>query len=210
MYRLSLILLLAWLGIGAVQAASVDITSGGSNGPIVVPVGSPVSFDAVVICDDLLIEVPGSEHPKKGDNSEIAWQIRNDSPSTITLRSFGVDWECLNDPGAGPGDQGESCANWEFLYLKVGNGVPQGGGKHYKDNGPYPGVKPFPVTLFDKNPGFTFDVTPGQVIDIDEMEFVNDADKKFVLDSNTQVRFTVTWEDIDGIQYVQVFTVTWP
>ncbi len=201
----------AGLGIGAVQAASVDITSGGSNGPIVVAVGATVTFDAAVICDDLLIAVPGSEGPKGGDpESEVEWQIRNDSPATIRLVAFGVDWVCLNDPG---GD----CGSWRFDYLKFDDPV-NAAKKIYDAMSPAP--TSFPVTPFDRNVGSGgagniygnpwLDVAPGQVVDINEMEFVDaGGDKIDPMTAGTQVEFTVTWRDDAGIDYVQVLTVTW-
>ncbi len=205
MNRLLLILLLAWFGTA--QAASVDITSGGSNGPIVVAVGATVTFDAAVICDDLLVQVPGSEGPKGGNSkSEIEWQIRNDTPTTIRLVAFGVDWVCLNDPG---GD----CGSWEFEYLKFGNPV-TGAKKIYKNMSSVP--TSFSVTPFDEDVGGGgfkdpwLDVAPGQVVDIDEIEFVDSGGNKIdPMTAGTQVEFTVTWRDDAGIDYVQVFTVTW-
>ncbi len=196
-------------------AATADLTVGGSNGPISVAVGTPVSFDVLVDCgssSDELIYVPGTAGPKGGDvSSEVGWDIRNDTASTIRIDSFGVSWDCVNDPGG-------VCSSWLFDYVKFEKNQPViDPNKIFEAISPTDANNSFPLTTFDTNVGKTapyqtpyLDIAPGETVQINEMEFVDsNGDKINPVPAGTSVEFTVTWGDSNGNTYIEIFTVTW-
>ena len=192
-------------------ATTVDLTVGGNSGPITTTVGTPVVFDVNVNCGTSpsggLIYVPGTAQPKGGDReSEVAWDIQNQTASTIRIVSFGVGWNCLNDPG-------NICSNWFFDYVKFDT-PPVSGARKIFDSAR--SSNPFPLTNFDRNVGTGsyahpyIDILPGATVPISEIEFVDSRGEKFEnIPSGTSVEFTVTWGDANGNTYVQTFSVTW-
>jgi len=208
---LLLTMVLALLAAGSpAGAGNVTISANGATGPVVtVSVGTSVTFDANVTCNDDLTVVPGSEGPKNGGTtSEVEWQFINNTASTIRLTGFGISWNCLTDPD-------NICDSWRFDYLKFGNPVTVAN-KIY-DPACYDDSNSFPVTDFDRDIGngayanTYLDVAAGDTIDIDEIEFVDSGcgGKIDPVTSGTQVEFTVTWRDDTGGLYPQIFTVTW-
>jgi hypothetical protein len=207
---------LGFLPLSSFAASSVDLTVGGSNGPISVNVGDTVNFDVAVNCgagnSNDLIYVPGTVQPKDGDNeSEVEWSIRNDTASTIRINKFGVSWNCINDPGG-------VCGSWKFDYVKFEEDQPVADpNKIYEDMSPVDNSNSFPLTVFDSNVGDNnpyrnryLDIAPNQTVQINEMEFVdNTGDKIEPVPSGTEVEFTVTWGDTNGNTYTQTFSVTW-
>ena len=214
--------LLFSLSLPAFAATStVSLTVGGSSGPIAATTGSPVVFDVTVDCgtasDDDLVVVTGSVQPKDGDpDSEIAWDIRNDSGSTIRINKFGVSWNCLVDPGS-------VCSDWKFAHMRFD--VPDEN-KIYEDMSPVDNSNSFPLMTFDTNVADTspytnpyIDIAAGETVPINEMEFVwwdptaeggaGDWEKYENIQTGTSVEFTVTWGDVSGNTYTQIFTLTW-
>lgn len=204
--------LLLFISLPAFSAtSSVSLTVGGSSGPITATAGSPVVFDVAVACgtasSDELIYVPGTAQPKNGDpESEISWDIRNDTGSTIRINKFGVSWNCLNDPG-------NVCSNWYFDYVKFEEPPVNNPNKIFDAAG---ASNSFPLTTFDRNVGQDanahpyLDIVAGATIPINEMEFVDSGGNKYEnIQSGTSVEFTVTWGDTNGNTYTQIFTLTW-
>ncbi|WP_198263207.1 hypothetical protein [sulfur-oxidizing endosymbiont of Gigantopelta aegis] len=127
----------------SLYATSVSISVGGSRGPINVAVNDVVTFDADVICNDDLVYVDGTAAPKDTHNdSEVAWRIKNQSLSTIRLTSFGVSWECLNDPSS-------QCDTWLFDYLKFDAPVINANKIYDVLISPVDNANSFPITDFD-------------------------------------------------------------
>ena len=214
--RLFFVFLLVILPLSVFAASSVDLTVGGSNGPISVDVDQTVTFDVTVNCgtgnSTELVYVPGTAQPKGGDSkSEVAWDIRNDTDSTIRINKFGVSWNCIVDPDG-------VCASWKFDYVKFEKNQPvKGPNKIYDGEGPVDDSNSFPLTPFDTDVGDKdpykekyLDIDPNETVQINEMEFVDkDGDKIKPVQSDTQVEFTVTWGDTAGNTYTQIFSVTW-
>jgi len=211
--HLLILSVLLWSFSPAASAATTaTLTVGGSSGPISATTGTAVVFDLNVSCGGAssndLIYVPGSAQPKDNEGkSEIAWAIQNQSAATIRIDSFGVSWNCLNDPG-------NVCSAWKFDYVKFDVNDEN---KIYENMAPVDISNSFPVTGFDTNVGDQspyqnryIDIAAGQTISINEMEFVDFWGEKYkYIPSGTSVEFTVTWRDVNGNSYPQVFTVTW-
>ncbi len=215
--RISLLLtalftsLCLFISLPAISATStVSLTVGGSSGPIAATTGNPVVFDVTVDCGSAsstdLVVVSGTVQPKGGDTSEIAWDIRNDSGSTIRINKFGVSWNCLNDPG-------NVCSDWYFDYVKFLEPPVNNPNKLFDAAG---SSDPFPLTTFDRDVGQDanahpyLDILADATIPIEEMEFVDSGGNKIEnIQSGTSIEFTVTWGDTNGNTYTQIFTLTW-
>lgn len=210
--RFFFVLLLGLLPFSVFAASSVDLTVGGSNGPILVNVGEAVNFDVTVNCgtgnSTELVYVPGTAQPKGGGSkSEVAWDIRNDTASTIRINQFGVSWNCINDPGG-------VCDSWKFDYVKFDL---NNANKIYETLPPVDNNNSFALTAFDadvsddnpfRNP--YLDIAAGDTVHINEMEFVDNVGNKIdPVPNGTQVEFTVSWGDTAGNTYTQIFSVTW-
>ncbi len=205
--------LLLTISLPAISATStVSLTVGGSSGPIAATTGSPVVFDVTVDCGTAsntdLVVVTGSVEPKQDRlDSEVAWDIRNDSGSTIRINKFGVSWNCLTDPDS-------VCSDWEFAHMRFD--VPDEN-KIYEAMSPVDNNNSFPLTTFDDDVADSspytnpyIDIADGETVPINEMEFVDSSGDKYEdIQSGTSVEFTVTWGDTDGNTYTQIFTLTW-
>ncbi len=201
-------ILILLLTSSVLHATTINISVNGSNQPVTTSIGQTVQFDVSVICSGLLEYVPGTAQSKDNDtDAEVAWSMQNNSPDTIRLTGFGVSWNCITDTA-------NLCATWSFDYLLFDSPVTNPI-NIYDD---LPASSPtFPVTDFDTNVGGApfdqpyLDVTSGSTVLINEIEFVDSSgDQVNNVPSGTQVEFTVTWRDINGNTYPQIFTVTWP